>query len=307
MAIDIRTFYQNTDPSRTLDLTCPEDQQLYIDFSDVRTQDLIADLHAQISFFSPEQPTCQLFTGHIGCGKSTELSRLKKALIADGFHVVSFAASEDLEMGDVDVGDILLAIARQISNSLEAAEVCLESKGFQAFLAGINQFLMQEVTGVGVDLPGFGEVGFQQADSGFSLSMGIGKITTQAKNSPELRNKLRDYLEPRTKGIIDAINSELIEPAIAKLKSRGYAGLVVIVDNLDRVENSRKSFGTLQQEYLFVERGDQLRQLRCHLVYTIPLNLCFSNEVNRLRQRFGSEPKVLQVVPVQKRNGAVNF
>lgn len=304
--VDIRDFYHHTNPRKTLNLALPEDRIFYIDFSAVRQKDLIEDLRAAIAFFMPDQPTCQLFTGHIGCGKSTELSRLKTGLEQDGFHVVSFAASDDLDMGDVDVGDILLAIARQISLSLETTDLAVSATGFQRFLSGINQFLHQEVTGVAMKVPGFGEVGFDESDESLSLSMGIAKITAQTKNSQELRGYLRDYLEPRTKGLIDAINTELIEPAIAQLKQRGKAGLVVIVDNLDRVENSRKPFGSRQQDYLFVERGDQLRQLNCHVVYTIPLNLCFSGEVARLRQRFGTTPQILQVIPVERRDGTVN-
>ena len=34
---------------------------------------------------------------------------------AAGFHVVYFESSEDLEMTDVDIADVLLAIARRIS------------------------------------------------------------------------------------------------------------------------------------------------------------------------------------------------
>ncbi len=306
MSIDIRAFYQNTKPSKTLNLALPEDQIFYIDFSAVRDQDLIANLYNVISFLEPEQATCQLFTGHIGCGKSTELSRLKTKLEGDRFHVVSFAASDDLEMADVDVGDILLAIARQTSLSLEEVGVKVKARGFQEFLQGMNQFLRQEITGLVVNPPGFGEVGFDVNDDKISLSVGIGTIIAQAKNSPDLRSRLRDYLEPRTKGIIDAINYELIEPAIAQLKRQGKAGLVVIVDGLDRVENNPKSFGSNQQDYLFVERGDQLSQLNCHVVYTIPLNLCFSNEITRLRQRFGTAPHILQVIPVEQRDGTVN-
>jgi len=57
------------------------------------------------------------FTGHIGCGKSTELLRLKTELEQQGFHVVYFESSQDLDMADVDISDILLAIASSCSNS----------------------------------------------------------------------------------------------------------------------------------------------------------------------------------------------
>ncbi|WP_293082769.1 ATP-binding protein [Moorena sp. SIO4A1] len=303
MTLNFTQFYKATNPSKTLDLTQAEDQKLYIDFSSVRGGALIEQLKAQITLFSEDQPTCQLFTGHIGCGKSTELSRLKAELLKEDFHVVYFESDQDLEMNDVDVGDILLVIARQVSESLEASQVNLQLKGFKAFLEEITTLLGSDVTGVEVKIPKVGEFGVKEKQGEYSLSAGIAKITTKAKNSPTLRNRLRDYIEPRTKTIIDVINTELIEPAIAQLQHQGKRGLVVIVDNLDRVEIVPKSWGRPQPEYLFVDRGEQLRQLHCHVIYTMPLGLRFCNDIVRLTNRFGVEPKVLPMVPVTQRNG----
>ncbi|NEO77927.1 MAG: ATP-binding protein [Moorea sp. SIO4G3] len=260
-------------------------------------------MKAQITLFSEDQPTCQLFTGHIGCGKSTELSRLKAELLAENFYVVYFESDQDLEMNDVDVGDILLVIARQVSESLEASQVKLPLQRFRDFLQEITTLLGSDVTGVEVKIPKVGEFGVKEKQGEYSLSAGIAKITTRAKNSPTLRNRLRDYIEPRTKTIIDVINTELIEPAIAQLQHQGKRGLVVIVDNLDRVEIVPKPWGTPQPEYLFVDRGEQLRQLNCHVIYTMPLGLRFCNDIVRLTNRFGVEPKVLPMVPVTQRNG----
>ena len=151
-------------------------------------------------------------------------------------------------------------------------------------------------------LPGIGEVKASD-DEGVSLVLGIGKITAKTKNSLELRKKLRDYLEPQTASILETINKELIEPTVEKLKQYGKKGLVVIVDNLDRVENIIKSGGRPQPEYLFVDRGENLRLLKCHLIYTMPLSLMFSNDYNRLTSRLAVEPKVLPMVPVRLRDG----
>lgn len=130
MALDLRRFFRASNPSRTLNLSNPEDRQYYIDFSSVRGSNIISELRRTITF-SEDEPTCQLFTGHIGCGKSTELSRLQTELEEEGFHVVYFESSQDLDMADVDISDILLAIARQVSNSLEKAQIKLQPTPFQ--------------------------------------------------------------------------------------------------------------------------------------------------------------------------------
>jgi pantothenate kinase-related protein Tda10 len=111
MPIDLREFYQATDPSRTLFVNNSSDGKYYIDFSSVRGGDILGKLKQKITFFKPNEPTCTLFTGHIGCGKSTELLRLQAELEKLGFQVVYFESSDDLEMTDVDIADVLLALA----------------------------------------------------------------------------------------------------------------------------------------------------------------------------------------------------
>jgi hypothetical protein len=73
MAIDLREFFKATDPSRTLFINNSLDSKFYIDCSSVRGGDIIPTLKKRITFFQPDEPTCTLFTGHIGCGKSREL------------------------------------------------------------------------------------------------------------------------------------------------------------------------------------------------------------------------------------------
>lgn len=284
MPLDITRFYKASNPSRPI-----QDVRYYVDFSEVRGGDIVQELARTIVRLSPEEPTTQLLTGHIGSGKSTELFRLKAQLEEVGYHVVYFESDRDLELSDVEVTDILLVIARQISASLESVNIHMQPNYFQRLFQSISDTLRMPV-----------EI------SDVSLSVGIATITTQSKDSADLRSQLHQYLEPRTKNILDAINEELLEPAIARLKSLGKAGLVVIVDNLDRVYTTRKLGDRLQPEYLFVDRGEQLKRLNCHLLYTIPLSLVFSDDLPILTNRFGVSPVVLSMVPVVNLDGERN-
>lgn len=305
MAIDLREFFKATDPSRTLFIQNSSDSKYYIDFSSVRGGDIIQTLKKRITFFQPDEPTCTLFTGHIGCGKSTELIRLQAELESLGFHVVYFESTDDLEITDVGIADVLLAIARRISQSLDKI-VLEDTNKFNALLQGALQLLNTEVTGVKAKVPGVGDVGFSAEKEKLSLSVGIGEITTKIKSDPRLREKINQYLAPQKIQLLEAINQELLQPAIAKLKQQGKQGLVVIVDNLDRIDNSPKPWGRPQQEYLFVDQGEYLTKLNCHVVYTMPLSLKFSNDYGTLTQRFHDDPKVLPMVSVQYPDGSIH-
>jgi hypothetical protein len=303
MAFDIRDFFQATNPARTLDPGKPDDSQLYIDFSAVRGEQIITEIKDLISFYEPENPTCTLFTGHIGCGKSTELLKLRQELEAERFHVVYFESSEDLEMADVDIGDVLLAIARRISQSLEGLKLG-EAKGLRGLLQGAAKILMTEIELEGsAEIMGVGVAGNSEGE--LSLSAGIGKITARAKNDATLRDRLNQFLGPQKNQLLEAINDELLKPAIAQLQAQGQQGLVVIVDNLDRIDNRPKGMGRSQQEYLFIDQHECLRKLHCHKVYTMPLALKFSSEYGLLTARYMDDPKVLPMVPVTLRDGQV--
>lgn len=309
MAFDLGQFFRRCNPSKTLNLTAPDDAKYYIDFAGVRGSDLVRELHRTI-LFSGQEPTCQLFTGHIGCGKSTELSRLQRDLESAGYHVVYFESTDDLDMGDVDISDILLAIAKRVSQSLETAKIRLAPNRFQTLLKGTADLLNSEVTGLKVKIPEVAgmsigdQVGISTDEGSYSLAFGIGELTTKAKDSKDVRSLLRQHLEPRINTILEVINGELIETANQQLRAQGKAGLVVIVDNLDRIDNKPRVQDRRQPEYLFVDRGDQLKKLRCHVVYTIPLVLSFSNDQENLTNRFGASPQVLPMVRTQNRDGS---
>ncbi|YAG17459.1 P-loop NTPase fold protein [Nostoc sp. DSM 114161] len=306
MNFDLQRFYDACDPSRTLVLANSEDKLYYIDFAAVRGGKIIDALKRTITRLSPNKPTCQLFTGHIGCGKSTELSWLKSELQTEGFHVVYFESTKDLDETDVDITDIMLAIARRVGESLEQVNVTLQPQGFKSFLSGVWEFLQTPVVvSAETEVLGAKIKGSTEGQLEFSLPAGIGKITAKTKDSPKLRSKLRQYLEPQTNRILQFINEEIIKVATEQLKQRGQKGLVVIVDNLDRIDNRPTSSGRSLPEYIFIERGEQLRKLNCHLVYTLPLSLIFSNECEALKNRLGGgvDPKVLPMIPVQLRDG----
>ncbi|MGK7888452.1 MAG: ATP-binding protein, partial [Leptolyngbyaceae cyanobacterium] len=158
MAIDIQQIFQTINPARPLQLEEEGDRRYYIDFSSVRGGEVIRKLEKRIAILSPDTPTCSLFTGHIGCGKSTELFRLKLELEKAGFFVVYFESSEDLELADVDIVDVLLVIARRITQQLDTLKI-EEPKGFKRLLRQAADLLQTEIeVGAEANVPGVGSI-----------------------------------------------------------------------------------------------------------------------------------------------------
>ncbi|MFM6129267.1 MAG: ATP-binding protein [Sphaerospermopsis kisseleviana] len=300
MTLDITRLFELFNASGFLDLSKPEDREYYIDFSSVRGN-IINEIKRTIIHGGNQ--TCQLFTGHIGCGKSTELSRLKLELEQENFYVVYFQSTQELDIGDVDISDLLMVISRQVSLSLEEANINLDPSDYRKLLQDTYTLLNSRVTGLKLNIPAIGKVGIESKQDQYSLSLAIAEITTRVKNSSTIRQISRSYLEPQVQTILKAINEEVIEPAKQELKKRGKEGLVIIVDALEKMDNREKLPNCSQAEYLFIERGEQLKNFNCHVIYTIPPILAFSNKQEKMRNRFGIETKMLPMVRVKERDG----
>jgi hypothetical protein len=267
-SINIADFFRATNPNKSLQAGDVQDDRYYVDFSSVRGERLIEQLRRKITYLSPDVQTCSLFTGHIGCGKSTELLQLQKLLETDGFHVVYFESSDDLEMTDVDIGDLMLAIAKRISKSLEDVKINVKGGKLRSLLAKTKDVLLTP-------------------------------IDANVINSG-LREKLNQFLAPQKNKLVEAINEELIMPAIKQLKQQGKKGLAVIVDNLDRLDSRVRPDGKSQHEYLFIDQSECLTKLACHLVYTFPLSMRYGNEPRKLMQRYNSLMVLPMVPPIDQ-------
>lgn len=104
----LKKLYNIFEPTTPLQAGDPA----YMDCTQARGD---VDIYKQIGngIVWSDKPSCQLYAGHRGAGKSTELLRLKQYLEEKEYHVVYFAADEeDIEPEDTSYTDILLACTR---------------------------------------------------------------------------------------------------------------------------------------------------------------------------------------------------
>jgi hypothetical protein len=261
----------------------PDQNELYVDLEDVRGQTSFVHRMGQRIRLA-DKPTCQVLTGHRGSGKSTELTRLREALEApaDGdapFFVVQIQADDELDRNDIDFPDVLIAVMRQVAEQLRT-RVQIEVK------PGYFKDLWERLKNLSLS-----DIAIEKIE----LSAILTKLTATIKNSPEARLLVRKALEPDTNNLLIAAN-EILGEAIRQLDKKGIRGLVVIVDDLDKmITRPHDSAGCSTTEYLFVHRSEQLRAFRCHLIYTLPVDLAYSHVGSNIRQLYGG---YLPVVPM---------
>jgi hypothetical protein len=256
---------------------------LYVDLDAVRGSSGVVHRLAQRIQLA-DRPTAQVLAGHKGTGKTTELYLLKKHLsesIESKFFVVMVSSDEELDRNDVDFPELLIAIIRQIAVQLRSAGIEVS----ETYLKSRFEWLKTQL-GKTIEL-----------DS-VKLETSFLKLGMAAKGSPDARRLIREHLEPDVSNWLTAAN-ELISSAQLQLSNKGYAGLVVLVDDLDKMVVRSSDDGHTTASDLFVNRAAQLTGFNCHLVYSMPLSLAYSHHEAAIRSSFGGAVPVIPMIKVQ--------
>lgn len=280
MAADLKRIYRAFDPAPLLG----DQNDLYVPLDDVRgSSSLVSRLTKPIRFSN--KATFQLLAGHIGSGKSTELRRVQKDLETgdERFFTVFCQVLEDIDPGDADFPDVLLAIMRQVAAEFrERLQIELKPGYLRQRLEEVKKFLGSEV----------------KLES-LAIDSALGNFTAAIKSSPSTRDQIRKALAATTERWIDAANDVLGE-AVVEAQKKGYAGLAIIVDDLDKLSmlHEPELRGSVA-ERLYMERHVQLTAFRCHMIYTIPIALAYSCKEREIASRYGlTAPPVVPMTKV---------
>lgn len=259
-----------------------KDETYYIDLAAVRGEDIVKKLRRTITL-SSNKPTYQLISGHVGSGKTTELFRLKASLEQQGFAVIYCAADEYLQINDVGLTELWLMILSIILQQVEKKGESLSLAYLPNAIAEIEQWLrMSPPIGVSTYFPR------------------LQRILQTLQENAQQRRQLRHHLESRLKNSLLAAGEEVTAVEVERLKQLGKKGLVILVDNLDRLDIE-------QVDGIFGEGGKYLRQFQCHTIYTLPmLAIADEGEPNSFQRRFkGTLPIVLPNLTIGDRLGNV--
>lgn len=275
------------------------DDVRYVDCTAVRgNEDVVEQLFNTIEWSndptSKTPYTTQLFTGHRGCGKSTELRRLTKRLLTAEYAVIYLEADDLIDVEDTTYTDVLLALANQIFNDLKAMAIYLPEDVLKDIYLWFAEIVEEKEIGDSASISLQSEIGAGTPSFLSGLASVLVKLTGQIRTSVDTKKNIRRKLDPQVTQLIEKIN-RLILYGTAALRTQGKRGLVVIVDNLDRVP-PHNADGKNQHDALYIDHGEQLCLLNCHLIYTVPIAMYYSPRARLMTSIFTDN----QVVPMIK-------
>jgi hypothetical protein len=286
---DITALYRELDPLRPLR---GDEDSLYVDWQrrlDPEGPDAKSRLVQRFRRTASQRPVTRLLTGHRGCGKTTELNRVRAAL-SGGTHerkvlVSTLFADEWLDLEDVQPEDLVLQIVRQLVGDLSAAGV-----GFgEAKLGGFFSSLWQRVKSAKLETA--------------EINLDPLKFSFKLEHFPTARDEFRSILRAQLPTVFDLVNRELLPLAREELGRDGYDDVVLIVDDLDRIPQKVLVEGGMTNHHkLFLDGSSALRAINCSMLLTVPIELAYSPAQARLRDIYGGAIETVPLLPIMHRD-----
>lgn len=212
------------------------------------------------------QPPKYFFSGHRGCGKSTELRRLAvNPEILARYWPIHFTIRDEADINNLDFKDILLAIGGRLFRDYRQAGGKLPEQ----LLRELDAWRGQVQTEVKTVLSG--------RPSEFEIEAGLDAFFATAglkmKVEPATRRELRQVFDRNLSGLVKVIND--IATAIHGREKRAP---LVLIDDLDKPDLGRS-------REIFYDHRETMLQPNVPIVYTVSSPLFYSPEFQAIRDR----------------------
>lgn len=212
------------------------------------------------------RPPKFFFSGHRGCGKSTELLHLLgNSAIQKKYWPINFSIREEADIIDIDFRDVLLAIGGRLFREYRKRGGELPDQ----LLKELNGWKGKVEKEVSTILEGrASDVELGASIDAFFVNAGL-----KMKLEPATRVELRQVVETDITGLIAIINH--IATAIY---SKEHLIPLILIDDMDKpdLEKARA---------IFHDRREIMMQPNCAIVYTVSSALFYSKEFDSIRDQ----------------------
>ncbi len=286
-ATDLRTAYRVCDvkPLEGDDL-----DRYYAQLGEARKSEAMINISTMLDLQEEQAFSTILFTGHRGCGKSTELRLLERNWRSQ-YHVIYLETDEVTDINDVEYTDLYLLVAQYVEYELRKLGIQLDRdilKDFEDWFADITEETEQTVES-SISLAEEVTLGVESLFPIPFLSKLLAKLTSQIKGSPQGKKYIRNVLKKDSSRLKFIINL-LLDDATQKIRHQQpeCKGILLIFDNLDRCSPNVASS-------LFFDHASQLQDLRANVIYTVPISSVYSSQ--GIASSF-NKPSILPIVNI---------
>ena len=282
----------------TYDQPLPPDDPMFVDIAKARGEFSLKPLYNQLNvdaqgkLHNPPLKQYILFTGHRGCGKSTELLRVKKHLNApERYYVVHLDCLEKLDINNLKYSDVLLALAAGLLKQLEDEHgISVE----QVHLTRLeNWYKDRVITHASLrNMESELKAGVK-AEGGLPWLVKLfAELTNKISIGSTYRDELREVVRNNFTEFATSFN-QLIRAAEDKVRKKNLGQRILFtVDGTDRLDSD-------DAHKFFVEDVHQLTQIQSLFIYCAPIDLLHAT--NQLTASFG-QPFRVPMLKIRDRN-----
>lgn len=254
----------------------PGDKRLMIELFSNYINDV-----ADLILLGKERQQKILFSGNIGCGKSTFLNLLAEhPQIKKEFLIVKYSLQDIVDPGDASHIDILLSLI------LQAFEKVVKSRKIK-----VDKKLIEQVQDLAHTLLGLIEKDIEQtksrtgnieANAGASLPKFIewiqAAINARYRVERETREKIREHFRPRMTDFLNLINDILdrIQASIAEI------GILILIDDADKIPPE-------QAMKIFFENGQHFSYIHANILFVVDTSISCSPKYTIIINKIGKE------------------
>jgi energy-coupling factor transporter ATP-binding protein EcfA2 len=265
----------------------------YMQLGDARKSEAMINMSVTLNLQEVGQYNTILFTGHRGCGKSTELRLLEKNW-RNQYHVIYLETDEITDINDVEYTDLYLLVAQYVEYELRKSGIQIDPQIIEDFgnwFADITNET-EETVDKSISIEGEVTLGGESLIPIPFIAKLLAKLTSQIKGGSKDKKTIRQTLEKDFSRLKTTLNL-LLDDGNKKLRKKypERKSILVIFDNLDRCPPK-------VADRLFLDYGTQLQELRCSIIYTVPISALYSSR--GLANAF-VEPKIVPMVSIYDR------
>jgi hypothetical protein len=212
------------------------------------------------------RPPKFFFSGHRGCGKSTELQHLlSNPEIQKKYWTINFSIREETDIIDLDFRDVLLAIGSRLFREYRRQGGELPEQ----LLKELNGWKGKVEKQISTILDGR----ISDIELGASIDAFFANAGLKMKLEPATRVELRQIVETDITGLIAIINH-----IAATIYSQERRIPLILIDDMDKPDLERA-------RAIFHDRREIMMQPNCAIVYTVSSALFYSKEFDAIRDQ----------------------
>lgn len=247
----------------------------------VRGEDNVAELALGLERAFGGSHFKALLMGHPGVGKSTELSRLAQR-IRDRYSVVRFSVTTELDPSSFRPFDILLFMMAEVAErtARPPAEGGAGRKPSDARLQELWDWFGVETRTVsrGSRIAGEVTAGAGPGPEGWwAKALGLfASLKGEIKYASDRKTEIVEYRLSRLSTLIELAN-RLLDECNRLLREAEGREWLFIGEDFDK-----SGVAPERQEDFFLTYGNVVKDLRAHLIFTLPITLGYSQAASRL-------------------------